>query len=164
MQCVLSAKLVIMKTLSAKKRSKHCISFASFLIFCLDGIASHTIQPSCPSVHSTCGTECFLFSLPCVLSFVTFQILLFTWMHKTSVWISNSTASCRWQFPGRVALHHPLSSHCSSLPPELHSIVFSSFRCSPNHHWLSSLALLAFAEVFEIENTIKKPVSFFGSY
>lgn len=44
------------------------------------------------------------------------------------------------------------------------SIVFSSFRCSPNHHWLLSLALLAFAEVFEIENTIKKPVSFFESY
>jgi len=72
-QCVLSAKVVITKILSAKKRSEHCISLASFLIFSLDGIVSHTIQLSCPSVYSTCGTKCFLFSLPCVLSFVTFQ-------------------------------------------------------------------------------------------
>lgn len=145
LQCVLSAKLVITKSQSAKKWSEHCISLASFLIFRLDGIVSHTIQLSCPSVYSTYRTECFLFSLPCVLSFVTFSILM-TWMHKASLWISDSTTSSRQYFTGRVALHHPRSTHCSSLLQSFISIVFSSFRCNPNHHWLLSLALLAFAE------------------
>lgn len=56
----------------AKKWSNHRIFLAAFLIFCLDGIVSHTTQLSCPSVYSPCGTECFLFSLPRVLLFVTF--------------------------------------------------------------------------------------------
>lgn len=164
LQCVLSAKLVITKILSAKKWSKHCISLASFLIFSLNGIVSHTIQLSCPSVYSTCGTECFLFSLPCVLSFVTFQILLFIWMHRASLWISDSTTSSKQVLLAEllsIILSVPIVHHCLQ---SFISIVFSSFRCSPNHHWLLSLALLAFAEVFEIENTIKKPVSFFESY
>lgn len=93
LQCVLSAKLVITKLLSAKKWSKHCISLASFLIFSLSGTVFHPIQLSCPSVSGNCGTECFLCSLPCVLSFVSFQILLFPWMHNASLWISDSTTS-----------------------------------------------------------------------
>lgn len=60
-----------------------------------------------------------------------------------------------------IILSVPIVHHCFQ---SFISIVFSSFRCSPNHHWLLSLALLAFVEVFETENTIKKPVSFFESY
>jgi len=149
-----SCQLVITKILSAKKWSKHCISLASFLIFSLNGIVSHTIQLSCPSVSSTCGTECILFRLPCVLSFVTFEILLFTWMRRASLWISDSATSSKqvlWAELLSVVLSVPIVHHCLQ---SFISIVFSSFSCSPNHHWLLSLALLVLAEVFE--NTYHK--------
>lgn len=56
-----------------------------------------------------------------------------------------------------IILSVPMIHHCLQ---SFISIVFSSLRCSPNHHWLLSLALLAFAKVFDIE----KPISFFESY
>lgn len=93
-----------------KKWLKHYISLASLLIFGFDGIVSHTIQLSYSSVYSTCGTECFLFSLPCVLSFVTFWILLFTWMREASLWVSDFMISSGqyWQSCFPSSFQYPL--------------------------------------------------------
>lgn len=101
-----SVYLVVINSLLPKKWSKHCISLASFPIFSLDGTVFHTTLLSYPFVHSTCETKCFLFSLPHVLPFVTFQILGLTWMLSVSLWISNPITLI-WAniFPSRAAVH-----------------------------------------------------------
>lgn len=82
-------------------------------IFCLDGTVFHTTLLLCPFVHSTCETECFLFRLPHVLPFVTFQILWLTWMLSVSLWISDSInliwANISWQSSCPSPSQYPLS-------------------------------------------------------
>ena len=115
-----SVYLVMINSLSPRSDQNIASPLLPF-IFSLDGTVFHTILLLCTFVHSNCETECFLFSLPHVLPFVTFQILWLTWMLRVSLWISDSI-NLIWAniFPGRAAVHHLLSSHCLSLPPELH--------------------------------------------
>lgn len=125
--------------------------------------------PLCFHTHlSIAPVKTSAFCSACLMCFhllLFVQILWLTWMLSVSVWILDSIPLI-WAniFPVRAAVHQLLSTHCLSLPPELHFHCPSSCRCSPNYHGFESLTLLAFAEVFEIENTIKKPDSFLESY